>query len=224
MARFVRRRKTVRPYRAMRKARAYRSRGLYAFGRSVYKGVKSLANTIHTFRKQVMLAPISDTGSDQHLGYQFNLDQLQEEKEFQDLYDLYRIKKIILTLEPQFSGSQTPNAGPYQRWIRVVHDYSDITPLTTQDQYLEYAGCKSHLATSSRVIRIPLYPKIQVFNQTTGTGGSILRPVSPSWIPTSSDLVDHLGLKIYIPTLGLTQGYSIFNVRATFVVQCKNSK
>jgi len=222
---FYRRRKTVRPFRAMRKARMYRSMGLRKYGATVGRFVgRKLANAIHTFRKQVVLSAIAETGSDQHLAYQFNLDQLQEESEFQNLYDSYRIKKIILNLEPQFSGTNTKDVAPYQKWIRVVHDYDDVTPLTSQNQYLEYAGCKSHLAATSRIIRIPLYPKIQVINQTSGGSGNVTRPVAPAWIPTASDQVDHLGLKIFVPTLGLSQGYGIFNVRATFVVQCKNSK
>lgn len=224
MARYTSRRKTVRPFRAMRKARMYSSRGYAAFGRKVggYLGRK-ISSQIHSFRKQIMLSNITDTGAAQHLSYQFNLDQLAEEADFQSLYDSYRIKKIILSLEPQFSGTNAAVA-PYQNRIRVVHDYDDITPLTTQNQYLEYTGCKSHNATGSRTINIPLYPKIQVMNQSSGGSGVITRPVKPSWIPTASDQVDHLGLKIYVPTLGLTAGSVIFIVRATFVVQMKNSK
>lgn len=223
MARYARRRKTVRPFRAMRKARMYRSKGLYAFGRSMYRGARNLANAVHTFRKSVMLSNITDTGSIQHLGYQFNLDQLAEEADFQSLYDSYKIKKIILSLEPQFSGTNA-SAAPYQNWLRVVHDYDDITPLTTQNQYLEYAGCKSHLVTQPRIIRIPLYPKIQTINQTSGGTGLITRPVKSTWLPTASDLVDHLGLKIMVPSCGLSVGSVLFLVRATFVIQMKNSK
>lgn len=223
MARYARRRKSVRPFRAMRKARVYRSRGLYAFGRTMYGMAKRVvSNQIHTFRKQIQLDGISETGAAQHLGFQFNLDQLTDEVDFQNMYDVYRIKKIILHLEPQLSGSNTNGVSPYQNWVRIVHDYDDVTPLTAESQYLEYGGCKSKLAVSNRVINIPLYPKIQQFVQ--GGSSSVLRPITASWLPTEHDTVWHLGLKIFIPTLGMTVGNGIFRVRATYIVQCKNTK
>lgn len=222
---YVRRRKSVRPFRAMRKARMYRSMGLARFGASVGRFVaRKVSNQVHTFRKMIMLSDIVETGSDQHLGYQFNLDQLSDEADFQNMYDSYKIKKIILTLEPRFSGSNENGVSPVQRWIRIVHDYNDVSPLTAQSQYLEYGSCKSRLSASNRSIVIPLYPKIQQYIQTTGGTGSVLRAVKSGWIPSTHDQVDHLGLKIFVPTLGLTTNASMFNVRATFIIQCKNTK
>lgn len=224
MARYARRRKSVRPFRAMRKARFYRSAGLGAFGRRVGRYVgRKISNQIHTFRKMIALADITETLSDQHKTYQFNLDQLSDEGDFQNMYDAYKIKKIILHLEPMLNSSNTNAVAPFQKWLRVVHDYDDVTALTSEDQYLQYGGCKSRKMTSGSVINIPLYPKIQVVNQSSGPS-EIYRPVNPGWIPTTHDQVDHLGLKIFIPTLQLTQGYTIFRVRATFIFQMKNTK
>lgn len=225
MARYVRRRKSVRPFRAMRKARMYRSAGLGAFGRRIGRFVgRKISNAVHTFRKQVVLSPIFETGSDQHLGYQFNLDQLADEGDFQNLYDSYKIHKVILTLEPQFSGTNTNAVGPYQKWLRIVHDYDDITPLASQNAYLEYGGCKSKLAVAGRVISIPLYPKIQQYTQSGDGSTSVFRAIKAGWIPTAHDQVQHLGLKIFVPTMGLTNGYGIFAVRATFVFSCRATK
>lgn len=223
MALYPRRRKTVRPFRAMRKARMYRSVGLRKYGAMVGRFIKrNVSNQIHTFRKQIMLSSIIDTGSDQHLTYQFNLDQLSDEVDFQNMYDAYKIVKILLTLEPLWTGSNSTGVAPTQRWMRIVHDYDDVTPLTQESQYLEYGGCKSKSMTSPRVIKIPLYPKIQQFVQATST--SVLRPVSPGWIPTVSDTVEHLGLKLFVPTVYLGSNQPLFRVRATFVVKCKNTK
>lgn len=223
MPRYVRRRKSVRPFRAMRKARMYRSMGLSRFGSAVGRFVgRKISNQIHTFRKQITLDQITETGANQHLAYQFNLDQLSDEADFQNMYDAYKIVKIILTLEPSFSGTNTNAVGPFQRWMRIVHDYDDVTPLTAESQYLEYGGCKSKLMSSSRLINIPLYPKIQM--DTQAAGATVLRPVSPGWVPTVHDGVQHLGLKLFVPTVGLTVGYGIFNVRATFIIKCKNTK
>jgi len=225
MVRFTSRRKTVRPFRAMRKARMYRSMGLRKYGAMVGKYIgRKVSNQIHSFRKQVMLSAITETGSNQHLGYQFNLDQLSDEVDFQNMYDAYKIAKIVLTLEPAYSGTNANSVAPSQNWTRIVHDYDDVTPLTAESQYLEYGGCKSRLTVSPRPISIPLYPKISQYIQTSGGSGTVLRAVKAGWLPTVHDQVDHLGLKIYVPSLGLSTGAVIYKVRATFVIKCKNTK
>lgn len=221
---YPRRRKTVRPYRAMRKARMYRSMGLRKFGASVGRFIKrQVSNQIHTFRKTIVLDNISSTGADQHLGYQFNLDQLSDEVDFQNLYDSYMIKKIILHLEPYLDVANT-NVPPVGRWMRIVHDYDDVTPLTAESQYLEYGGCKSKPVLGKRRINIPLYPQIQQYIQTTGGAGAVFRNIRAGWIPTSHDQVEHLGLKIFVPNVLLPAGSTMFSVRATYIIKCKNTK
>lgn len=207
-------RKYARP---SRKARSFVKRAY----RAVTYPIRKITSAIHTFRKQVMLDSLLETGSNQHLGYQFNLDQLSDETDFQNLYDAYKISKIILTLEPLFSGTNANNVAPFQKWMRIVHDYDDVTPLTQEDQYLAYGGCKSKLVTSPRVINIPLYPKIQQVVQASTT---VLAPMKSGWLPTQHDTVLHLGLKIFLPTTGLAVNTGLFNVRATFIVKCKNTK
>lgn len=174
MARYARRRKSVRPFRAMRKARMYRSAGLASFGRSVGRYVgRQVSNQIHSFRKMIALPQILSTGTSQHLGYQFNLDQLSDEVDLQNMYDSYKIKKIILHLEPFFDTSNNQaQPVPFNAWMRIVHDYDDITPLTTESQYLEYGGCKSKPVTGKRRIDIPLYPKIQQYTQSSAGGAT----------------------------------------------------
>lgn len=225
MARFVSRRKTVRPFRAMRKARMYRSVGLRKYGATVGRFIgRKISNHIHTFRKQVMMGTLVETGADQHLGYQFNLDQLSDETDFQSMYDSYKIKKIILHMEPVLTASNTNNTAPFNYRMRIVHDYDDINLLANENQYLQYGNCRSVLVASPRVVNIPLYPKIQQYTQSGNGTTAVFRAVKAGWIPTEHDLVQHLGLKIFLPTLGLTQGNGIFRLRATFIVQFKNSK
>lgn len=220
---YARRRKSVRPFRAMRKARMYRSAGLAAFGRRVGRFVgRKVSNQVHTFRKMIALDDITENGNDRHLSYQFNLDQLADETDFQALYDSYKIKKIILHLEPMVNSTNTNGVAPYQKWMRIVHDYDDISPLTSESQYLEYGSVKSRKITSGSAINIPLYPKIQTFVQ--AQGGTVQAPITSGWLPTTSDGVWHLGLKIFVPTLQMSVGNTIFRVRATFIFQCKNSK
>lgn len=226
MVRYSSRRKTVRPFRAMKKARSYRSKGLAYFGRTLGRyAYNRVSNQIHNFRKMISLPPINSTGADRHLGYQFNLDQLSDEGDFQNMYDSYKILKIILHLEPVYDSTNAQGVAPVQRWMRIVHDYDDVTPLTSEDQYLEYGGCKSKPVTSKRSINIPLYPKIQQYTQSSGGGGTaVFRAIKAGWIPTAHDQVEHLGLKIFVPNVSLPVDFQMFNVRATFIMQFKNTK
>lgn len=225
MARFVRRRKTVRPFRAMRKARMYRSLGLRKYGATVGRFLgRKVSNQIHNFRKMITLPVIASTGTDQHLGYQFKLAQLSDDADFANMYDTYLIKKIILHLEPIYDATNASGVAPYQRWLRIVHDYDDVDPLSNETQYLEYGGCKSKPVVGKRSIHIPLYPKIQQYTQSTGGTGAVFRSVKAGWIPTAHPNVEHLGLKIFVPSVGLAADVYMFNVRATFIMAFKNTK
>lgn len=208
----------------MRKARNYRSRGLASFGRYVGRAAyRKVSNMIHTFRKQSGVSTIVETGANQHLTYVFRLDQLPEVAEFKELYDQYKIKKIILTYEPVLSGSNTAGTAPLQKWTRIVHDYDDNTPLTTEAEYLEYSNCKSVISTKQYPTRTVLYPK--VLKPALGyTGLDRFSGVKSGWLSTDWTDVQHLGLKIMIPSLGLVPGAPIYNVRATYVLQFKNSR
>lgn len=224
MAKYARRRKSVRPFRAMRKARMYRSVGLRSFGTTVGRFIgRKISNAVHTFRKEVQMPALFETSADQHLAYQFTANQLPEWPQFQEIYDQYMIKKVVLTFEPQWSGSNTNAVAPFQRWIRIVHDYDDATPLAAETDYLEYTNCKSRLASQPRTIRTVLYPK--VLKPAYILGGSFqTQPAKSGWLDTDSYTVPHLGLKVFTPTLGLTNGYVMYRVRATFILKFKNSR
>lgn len=205
------------------------------FGRKVYR--KKTQNKVHTYTRWCdkdttyvtpQLGPntIVETGAEQHLTYQFKLDNLSSPSDFTNLYDMYRINKIMLYLERQ----TPPNASQFMtglpnKKIRVVHDYNDAAPLTDEDQYLQYSNCKSYSANKN--IAITLYPKIN--NAVENAGGSANAFTSMSsnrvWLSCEDDVVPHFGLKIFIPTkLAVTPDDIIYKVRAKMWLSFKNSK
>lgn len=224
MARYSSRRKTVRPFRAMKKARTYSSRGYAAFGRRVGKYlVNRVKNPVHWFKKQIDGGLILSTGADRHLTYQFTYNALDEYKEMTELYDQYLLRKITLSLEPVFNAANVATTVPRQAWMRIVHDYDDVVPLTTESQYLEYNNCKSRLMTGARVIRTVLYPK--VLKPALEVGGTpVYSGAKPGWISTDFDNVAHLGLKVFVPDNGTPVGYGLFKVRITYDIGFKNSR
>lgn len=224
MAKYARYRKRRGLGRTLRRARRYRASGLGSFGYRVgrYMGRK-ISNLVHTFRKEFPLPQIVSTTADQNLAYQFTANTLPEFPNFIELYDQYKIAKIVLSFEPKYSGTNTSGIAPIQKWMRIVHDYDDANPLATEDQYLDYSNCKSRLCTQGRVIRMVLYPK--VLKPAYILGGSFqTQPSKSGWLDTDSYTVPHLGLKVFVPDLGLPINYGMFNVRCTYVLKFKNSR
>lgn len=207
-------------------------------GRRVYR--KKTQNKVHSFVRMCdkdsvyvtsALGPnqISETGANQHLTYQFKFDNLVNPSDFTNLYDMYKINKIQLMLEPEWTsnGQFYNNLNIQNRKLRVVHDYTDATPLTDEDQYLEYANCKSY--SPLRNIKITLYPKIKNIIENVNGGATAYTTMSSNkaWLDMDNDEVPHFGLKIFVPAnISNTAEVpvSLFRVRAKFWFSCKNSK
>lgn len=171
---------------------------------------------------------IVETGANQNLVYTFKLDNVVNPTDFTNLYDMYRINKVVLFLESQYdtSASGSTLGIPNGRRVRVVHDYNDANPLTQEDDYLEYSNCKSYYPLSRRGIKITLYPKInnKIENQ-GGTDAFTSMNSNKLWLNILDDDVPHFGIKIFIPA-GIIPGSetAIFKVRAKFHLSLKNSK
>lgn len=222
MARYARRRKSVRPFRAMRKARAYRSRGLGYYGRRVGRYIGSKA--VHWFRKELEPIMFNESGSNIHSLFYFQASTLPEWTQLKNTYDQYLVKKITLMFEPQYQGSSTNATAPYQRWMRVVHDYDDSNALTTEQEYLNYGNCKSYLTCDDKVHRVVIYPKIKTSTENYPSGTVLSKVTKPGWLDTTAEDVQHRGVKFMIPTLQLTSGYTVMRMRVSVVIGFKNSR
>lgn len=197
---------------------------------------KKTANKIHTYVRWCDKdtsypgssgpSQIIENGSNQHLAYTFTLANLVNVGDFVNLYDSYRINKVQLYLEP--TADQANGSGvsyPVARKIRVVHDYNDANPLTSEDDYLEYNSCKSYFPFSKRGIRITLYPKINnTIENVGGVAGFTSMNSNRVWLNTADDAVPHFGLKIFVPAGLLPNENLIYQVRAKYWISCKTSK
>lgn len=210
--------------RALRRPAAFRPRRPRMMRR------KKTANMVHKFVRwcdkdtQYVTSAgpsiISETGADQNLTYSFQLANCVNVSDFINLYDRYKITKIQLFLEPRLNQTAGPVAFPQNKKLRVVHDYTDNIPLTQEDDYLEYASCKSYNAVSGRTIKITLYPKI--LNNVLG--GFTTMGSNTQWLSTADDDILHFGLKMFIPENISADGNELFTVRAKMWVSMINSK
>lgn len=182
------------------------------------------ANEIHHFKRVCALEDISVIpAGGYHRAFQFSLDQLPNFNEWVNLYDCYRIKCIVLRIEPTFteitmSNPQTLNT----KFLRVVHDYDDATPLVVENDYFEYGNMKSYQA--NRPHKITFYPKVSAEIYRSLIATSYEQRSSP-WLDLSATgaSIPHYGIKIYFPYLGVNDSMQ-FRIMATFYVHMKQTK
>lgn len=198
--------------------------------------IKKIANRVHKFVRWAdkdttygTYGPnaINETGADQHLTYQFKLDNVTAPTDFTNLYDMYRVDKIQLFLEPRFGTSSEyyNNLNVISNRLRVVHDYTDATPLSNEDEYLQYASCKSYIPT--RLVRITLYPSVNNVIENVGgaVNGFTSMKAGRQWFNIDTDEIPMFGIKMFIPGGILNASdVNLFKVRAKFWLSFKNSK
>lgn len=210
-----------------------RRRRRRAGGRKVYR--KKTQNKVHTFvrwcDKDTLYgekgpSDINETGATQHLAYQFKLDNVVNPSDFTNLYDMYRINKIVLYVERYRTDTGDGVNPPFNARISVVHDYNDANPLTDEDQYLEYANCKRYPVMGKGPIKITLYPKINnIIENALGAPNAYTSMNSNRvWLNIANDEVSHFGIKMMVPAGILPEGYTIARVRAKYWLSFKNSK
>lgn len=216
---FVRRPKTFRPRRP-RVMRKKTTNKVHSYVRWADKDTQFGSNS--------PTGVINETGNDQHQSYEFRLSNLINVSDFTNLYDMYKINKIQLMLEPiRTTSGLVNNTGSLNyanKKVRVVHDYNSNDVLTDEDQYLEYSNCKSY--SCLRNIKITLYPKVN--NKVEGNLGTDAYTSINSnkiWLNIANDNVPHFGLKVFIPEdISNTEGVPLFRVRAKYWISLKNSK
>lgn len=218
----------------------YFRRRRYARRKPVFRRrrfVKKTVNKIHTFVRWCDkdstygdYGPnvIRETNANQHLTYQFKLDQVSGISDFTNLYDGYKINKVQLFLEPLIDNSSAnTNAPSLSKKIRVVHDYNDAFPLTDEDEYLQYGNCKSYFPWSKRGIRITLYPKLNnvIENVSGAATGYTSMNSNRQFLNIATDEVPHFGIKIMIPSmLSAPAETELFRVRAKFWLSMRGTK
>lgn len=224
MARFYRRR-NVRPRRYTRRVAR---RPVYRKPMRMYR---KISNRSLVVRKEMLGSVITGSATAQNLvyapalyspsGWNFDLGNLVAE------YDMIKVHKFIFTLEPYQNES---SVAPIE-YMRVVHDYNDVTALTAESDYLAYGNCKSYALTRNRPIRIVLYPKISQFaiSGTSATAATFLKSVKPGWLNTTGvgtsglGLMQFMGVKLFVPAYA-SMASPLFNVRITLVASLKNNK
>lgn len=178
-----------------------------------YKGVSSL-------KRSQQLSTITVGAAAQNPVYTFSIDQLPNYTEITNLYDMYKIKCVVLKFVPLYTSADVnPLATGVQVLpIHTVIDNSDKTALTSVQDAMEYSTYKMTRGLSIHTRKV--YPKQLQFVDDGGV--ATLGDIKTGWIRSESPGVDHLGVKAHIPAA--TAASVVYQVFATYYIQVKQSK
>lgn len=177
---------------------------------------------VHHFKRTFTLTPINSATSPVFGGYAFTLSQLPNASEFQNLYDQYRINKILIRFVPNRSESNVQTgttAGIAQ--FNTILDYNDATAPTTLNELYEYANWRMTRGIS---IHKRLFTPASVdFVSGVGGAASGSNPTWKQWLSTSADGIQHFGLKYGLGATAAAQDI-IITPYVTVFFSCKFTK
>lgn len=222
------------PYRPRRR-RALKPK--YRKGRRMVRRSRprSGLSTIHRFKRTCKLDNLvvsynstTGVGVGSNPAYQFTLNSLPDYNEFINLYDMYRITGVKLSIIPAaqaitsaVSGS-TASSG-FSR-VNSVIDFDDNTVLASENNALQYSTLRTtgYSRTHSRYIQPKL--SVSIDDQLNATLASA--PSQNRWISTEFPEVEHRGIKVWInPPVNTAASTSMtYSVYATYYLAMKMSK
>lgn len=195
-----------------------------------------IANTIHRFKRTCKLddlvvkytAGTPGVGVGANPAYQFTLNSLPDYSEFVNLYDMYKITGIKLSIVPTAQAvtsavSGTINTSGFSR-VHSVIDFDDNTQLASENNALQYATLRttSHQRTHTRFFKPKLSVSIDGELATTLASA----PSANRWISTEYPEVEHRGVKVWInpPVNNAVSTSLTYTVYATYYLAMKMSK
>lgn len=205
-----RRRRVARPRR--RYGRRYPRRPRLGLGNRVYNFKRTL------FLENSIGVTAAGTLYSNHFG--FTLGMLPAATDFTNLFDQYRINKVVWKAIPKFN---TVNAlsGAGNALLAQVHtaiDYDDSAALPTGTALSEITQYQTHrMHRGTAVVRRTIVPKAEL----TGSGASVF-PKAYQWIDCDNTAILHNGIKVVIPK-PLPAGTEMwYDVQMDVYLSCKN--
>jgi hypothetical protein len=175
---------------------------------------------VMTFTRSVLLGNISATNVETTGAYYFTLDSLPSYTDFTSLFDQYRIAQVTVRFIPvvaPFGASTTAALLPD---LHTVIDYDDAVAPATVDVMRQYG---THSVAPNQVyFERVLTPRYAVASYSGTFTSYSLAPVF-TWIDSNSPSVQYYGVKWGTTSVSVVSGsYVLYNVEATYVVQCKS--
>lgn len=201
--------------------------------------VRRLSTRTYPFKRTMATIPfigaglprfISQASSATNLSAEFSLNQLPGYSEFTNLYDQYKITKIVVKLIPMMNVN---NVQPYDGTsaglsllnpglIGSVLDFDDATNLANLTDYLQYQNWRSQPAISSRTHVRVFKPTVKGLDLNAG-GSSVASSVGRSgWLDCAASAVPHYGVKVYMDPYYHVNAPQTWQLMTTMYVRFKN--
>jgi len=151
----------------------------------------------------------------------FTLNDLYSPSDFTNLFEEYKIMKIVLNFEPIFTEApEGSGATPlYMPYISMCNDYNDATftdtSTTGRNTVRAWSGSKSY-PMFGRPWTWALYPHVSLDTLVTAASGYTTMPGSSTWISSTTIGVKYFGVKYWYDNANLDDNLAFVNVYATF--------
>lgn len=209
--RSVGRRRTRRPVRRLRRRTTRVSR----------MRLRGLISKVHHFKRTFTLTPLASSTATSYGAYNFQFQELPNYTEFQNLYDCYRINKIVMKFVPNHNSSEFGSTKAMCEFNSVL-DFNDVTVPTALTQLYEYQNWR--MTRGNRIHTRMWTPSVlTVISTTSATNYIGDAPKYKQWLNTSQADIEHYGLKY---AFGATNaaGDVYFTPYITVYFSCKSVK
>jgi len=179
-----------------RRPYAKRSTGMVSY-RKRKSPVTSARSNIYNYKQTYYKTSAfqASPSGDLLLGFSFGLSNLGSNlTAFQQIYDQYSIRKIVMKFIPKFSAveSNVNNLVP----IMTALDFDDADPPTSVQAVQEYQSCR--ITRGDRVHTRVFKP---CANALMNAGAIAFAPKPSPWLDLGNPNVPHNGIKLAIPAL-----------------------
>lgn len=205
--------------------RIYRRKRLLTRRKRIYRRRKTMVSKrtlkIHHFKRTLIGTDIPTATVTSYGAVFFRLNQLPDFTEFQNLYDQFRINKVVWKLVPNVNSAESGAAQKLPQ-VHSVCDYNDSTAPTTLDELVQYNNYR--MTMGSRIHNRKLTP---AFLDNVYVTSAIQRPGNPNykqWLSTSNSTdVPHHGIKYAIGAIAAASAIT-YTPYLTFYISCKSVK
>jgi len=211
---------------APRRFRLFKS--LYARrGRNNYGRV--INNNVTLIKRNVLRTAISQTLTVDALGaWDFKLSDAPNYSEITAMFDEYRIKMVRMKFYPRYLPNEMLNSGTgtsasVTPRLFIAIDENDASTPSNINEIREYPNMKVY--QTQQPIQFYLKPKISTAVYGSGVFSSYGQPKN-IWLSSASPNVAHYGAKwaIDAQNTAVTGQLQIFDVEATYWIECRNPK
>lgn len=210
----------VRRRRVTRRRTTLRRRPRMLRRRPIYRRRSSLR--VHHFKRTFSLTPIQGAITDQLGAQTFRFDQLPNYTEFTELFDCYRINKIVVKFVPTANSSNVGEAttNPLTQFHTVL-DFNDGNIPASLNSLYEYGNWK--MTRGSSIHTRVFTPSILMPIQQVTAGTQFGAPKYKQWISTQEPDTYLYGLK-YCAAAQVTAQDINWTPYVTLYFSCKSVK